>query len=251
MNPVMVPYRSARPLRGLTRTPVFAGLGSSSKKRNWNAFNAAYPGTQVNQQGNYVLPAKFGGVVINQGQLDDLSGTWYGATYHPDGDQAGWQKKFDAVLQSIGAYNAFYGVTKVAPPQIVAPTPVPLIPAPVPTPTPTAAPTPTPTPASTTLPATSSTPAITVNVPASVPPDQTSGLIQQLIAQGASAQQAFTAAMQSLAAQGVQPTPQVQQQVANDVAAAGSPQQASTLYLAAGAAALILFGILMSRRRKH
>jgi hypothetical protein len=71
---------------------------TSSKKRNWQAFDAAYPGTTVNDEGNYVLPD---GKVINQKQLDDLTGTWYGATYAPDGDQAGWQKKFQDVLASL------------------------------------------------------------------------------------------------------------------------------------------------------
>jgi hypothetical protein len=47
----------------------------------------------------------------------------------------------------------------------------------------------------------------------------------------------------------VQPTPQLQQAVANDVA--NTPQQASVMWLAGGAAALIVFGIVMSRRKNR
>lgn len=75
--------------------------GGKSHKRNWSAFNDAFPGTTVNQDGNYVLPDSFGGKVINQKQLDDLAGTWYGATYHPDGDQAGWEQKYNDIVTSI------------------------------------------------------------------------------------------------------------------------------------------------------
>lgn len=290
MNAVSVPYRSPRGLKGSTR---LAGLAGSSKKRNWDAFNSAYPGTTVNSQGNYVMPAKFGGVVINQGQLDDLSGSWYGATFHPDGDQAGWQKKFDDFLRSYGAYNAFYGVTTPTPVVTTSPTPTGATPNPANTAvsigttiqgyavnaaylplyrgtdnqlyfktsagnwalyigpvSATAGPTTTP-PVTTTLPAVGTSPPITVNVPANVPAADTSGLIQQLIAQGASQQQAFAAALQSLAAQGVQATPQVQQQVANDVANASQPQQASVLLLAGGVVLVIGLGIFMSRRKRR
>lgn len=88
------------------------GGGKKSNKRNWNAFNEAFPGTSVNDQGNYVLPEQFGGTVINQKQLDDLAGTWYGATYAPDGDQSGWQERYNGVLTDLFSqpmYNDFGG----------------------------------------------------------------------------------------------------------------------------------------------
>lgn len=249
MNAAVVPYRSARPMRGRARpTRTLSGLAGSPNKRNWSAFDSANPGTTVNASGNYVLPAKFANAVINQGQLDELAGTWYGATFHPDGDQEGWHQKFDAALKKIGAYNAYYNIVASPPPTGLIPPPVLTI-APTPSPSPTPAPSPSPT--ATTLPATGTTPAITVNVPATVPPDNTTALIQQLMAQGASQQQAFAQAMQSLAAQGIQPTPQVQQQVANDVANAANPQQASVMYLALGAVAIIGIGIFMSRGKKQ
>lgn len=261
----MVPYRTNRPLRGCKCQPKSAlqGLAGSSKKRNGDAFGAAYPGVNWVSDSQIILPAKFGGITVNRDGFDEIAGTWYGATYHPDGDQAGWQQKFDAALRKYGAYNAFYGistqpaivttppqvVTTVAPTPLPVPIPVPVITAPSPTPAPT--PTPTPTPAPTTLPATSTSPAITVNVPATVPATDTSALIQQLMAQGASQQQAFTAALQSLAAQGVQATPQVQQQVAADVSAASQPSQAGVYALAVGAVALILIGIVGSKRKRR
>lgn len=50
-----------------------------------------------------------------------------------------------------------------------------------------------------------------------VPVDQTAALIAQLQAQGATQQQAYNAAMQNLASQGIQSTPALQNQVAADV----------------------------------
>lgn len=259
MNAVSVPYRTNRPCAGrpLTRAQLGA-LAGSTKKRNGDAFGAAFPGVQWKSDSQIILPAKFGGITVNRDGFDELAGTWYGATYHPDGDQAGWQQKFDAALKKYGAFNAYYGVSVATPSSAITPSgPAPMAqPAPVPQVIPpvTVTPVPVPAPVSstpTTLPATPTSPAITVNVPASVAPDQTSALIQQLIAQGANSQQAFQAALQSLAAQGVQPTPQVQQQVASDVANAAQPQQAGVYWVAGGAVALILFGILMSRGKRR
>lgn len=79
---------------------VFGG-GGGSHQRNWNAFNAAFPGTSVDAQGNYTLPAQFGGATVNQSQLDNLAGTWYGATYAPDGNQQGWQQQFSSLANQI------------------------------------------------------------------------------------------------------------------------------------------------------
>jgi hypothetical protein len=309
MNAAIVPYRSRRPLTGCpcAAAPILglSGLGASSRKRNGDAFGAAFPGIQWKSDSHIILPAKFGGVTVNREGFDELAGTWYGATYHPDGDQAGWQQKFDEALKKYGAYNAYYG-TSAAPTSTPTPTPVaPINVAPRPTtpilvqPAPSILPSSPPgVPAGVVL---STNPAFkmangyevyygsdgkyyqsipggfrlytgklpgdatAVNPPAQVvplpavvnpqqPPPTTGGadtqaLIQQLIAQGASSQQAFAAAMQSLAAAGVQPTPQLQQAVANDVA--NTPQQASVMWLAGGAAALIVFGIVLSRRKNR
>lgn len=90
---------------------IFGG-GGKSKKRNWSAFNEAFPGTTVDKDGNYVLPQQFGGATVNQKQLDELAGTWYGATYAPDGDQSGWQDKYNNVLSGLLSqpmYNDFGG----------------------------------------------------------------------------------------------------------------------------------------------
>lgn len=289
MHAATVPYRSARPLNGCPRAAsTLSGFAGSSRKRNWNAFNSTFPGTVVNSAGNYVLPAKFGSVVVNQGQLDDLSGRWYGAVYHPDGDQEGWQKKFDEMLKQIGAFNSFYGVAAPTP----TPTPV-TTPAPTPTPsaaapsigsaiigyavnaeyaplyagsdnrlyfktgsgyavyvgpvsqTPRALDAPKPLPVPAPAPAPGQTPGFATP---SVAVDQTSALIAQLLAQGATRDQAFQAAMQSLAAQGVPPTPQLQQQVASDVTSQSTTF--SPWLLAGGAAVVLVIGIAMARRRK-
>lgn len=139
----------------------------------------------------------------------------------------------------------------IAPPPVMYVPPVPVVmiappipaPAPVPTPTPTPMPMPTPTPA----------PSVTMIAPASildsvplppvqsVPPDQTTALIAKMIADGASRDQAFNAAIASLAARRVPPTPQVQTMVARDITNASAPQMASTMWIVFAAAAL--FGV--------
>lgn len=85
------------------------------------------------------------------------------------------------------------------------PTPAPTPTTPVPAMTPTVTPLPAPT---SPAPSSTITPAVA---------DNTKAVIDALLAQGASQQQAFAAALQSLAAQGVQPTPQLQQAVADEV----------------------------------
>lgn len=78
-----------------------------------------------------------------------------------------------------------------------------------------------------TLPATPTSPAVTVTAPTTVAPDQTAALIKQLMDQGASQQQALAAAIANLQSQGVNTSaPAVQQQLASDVKAATEPAQA-------------------------
>jgi hypothetical protein len=109
-------------------------------------------------------------------------------------------------------------------------------------------------PASTT--ATAPVPTVTtqpVTTPTATTDPQTQALIQQLLAQGATQQQAFQAALSQLQAQGVQPTAQVQQAVASDVANA-TPQTASLLSGNTGAivigVVLLGLGVSMFKRSK-
>lgn len=92
---------SSNSVLGTVLDPASLFGGGKSHKRNWSAFNDAFPGTTVNDEGNYVLPDQFNNAVVTQKQLDDLAGTWYGATYHPDGDQSGWEQKYNDTLTSI------------------------------------------------------------------------------------------------------------------------------------------------------
>jgi len=103
---------SSNSVLGKVLDPASLFGGGKSKKRNWSAFNSAFPGTTVNSEGNYVLPEQFGGAVVNQKKLDELAGTWYGATFAPDGDQPGWQDKYNNILTDILSqpmYNDFGG----------------------------------------------------------------------------------------------------------------------------------------------
>lgn len=68
------------------------------EKRNMKAFVEAFPGIQTEGKNNYILPD---GKKIDKKQMERLAGAWYGATFHPDGDQQGWQKKFMAELSKL------------------------------------------------------------------------------------------------------------------------------------------------------
>lgn len=302
----LVPYRSRRALRGALPHPArtMGALAGSSKKRNGDAFQSAFPGVNWVNDSQIILPAKFGGITVNRDGFDELAGTWYGATYHPDGDQAGWQQKFDAALKKYGAFNAYYGMTNTTIPPTPSPTPVVLTNPIQPTPVPIvqasgalpssvslvtalgyapdgslvyrgsdgvqyirtangyfpytgaiSATNPQGSTTPVTLPATNTTPAITVNVPPTTSTDQTSALIQQLMQQGASQQQAFQAALQSLAASGVQVTPAVQQQVASDVNAASATgglfgMDTNTLFTLGATAVGVIVFILAQRKSR-
>jgi hypothetical protein len=52
-----------------------------------------------------VLP---GGKVISTEDFDRLSGTWFGANFAPDGNQADWQKQYEEAVNSIQASSSYY-----------------------------------------------------------------------------------------------------------------------------------------------
>jgi hypothetical protein len=70
------------------------------EKRNMKAFTSQYQLLE-GPNGEIALPD---GKIITKDQLQHLAGTWYGATYHPDGDQEGWQKKFQDAVSEIYGY---------------------------------------------------------------------------------------------------------------------------------------------------
>lgn len=134
-----------------------------------------------------------------------------------------------------------------APPAPVAPAaPVVKLPTPV-TPAPAApapsVPVPPPATPSVTVP-----PAPATNLTPQVA-DNTRALIDALLAQGQSSQSTFAAAMQSLAAAGVQPTPQIQQAVAEEV----KTQQSSPIpwpWILGGSGVAVVLAALALRRRR-
>lgn len=126
---------------------------------------------------------------------------------------------------------------------VAANTPPPAAAIPAPTPAPTPIPTPTPTPSVTPTPTPIQTPGVPLpSIPQIQPSLDVSALVQQLMAKGATDQQAYLAALQQLQSQGVAATPQVQQAVASQVSAAGTgaglPDWAKTAGIVAGVALL-------------
>lgn len=84
--------------------PASALLGSKhgDENRNLQAF-AAESGAMQLPDGRIALPD---GSIFDQSQLKDVAGTWYGAKHSPDGDQAGWQAKFDSLTAGLRGGNA-------------------------------------------------------------------------------------------------------------------------------------------------
>lgn len=95
--------------------PIHGLFGSKhgDEKRNLNAFLSQ---NQIYDLGNGML-ALADGTQFPSSKLQELAGTWYGATYHPDGDQSGWQQKYDNVLGGIKAMpqNASIGQAAAQP----------------------------------------------------------------------------------------------------------------------------------------
>lgn len=155
----------------------------------------------------------------------------------------------DALIAQVNPSAPLYYAQATETVATPSPTPVPQ-PAPSPSPSPIS---PTPITPITQLPSpTPGQPPINITLPpapTSATDPNMAAYLKALQDQGASQQQAFQAAMQALANAGQAVTPQVQQAVADTVQATAPPQQASTLYLALGAAAIIGFGILMGRRK--
>lgn len=91
--------------------------------------------------------------------------------------------------------------------------------------------------------------------PQPIPPataDNTRALIDALLAQGSSTQQAFQAALQSLSSQGVQPTPQIQQAVAEEVKTQAAEKAGFSWPIVAGVGVgvTLLAFVALSRRRR-
>jgi hypothetical protein len=92
------------------------GNKHGDEKRNLNAF---LKDNQIYDLGNGTL-AFADGRTFNQGQLKDIAGAYYGATYAPDGNQADWQQRYSTLiggLQQAPGSNASTGQTSDGVPQ--------------------------------------------------------------------------------------------------------------------------------------
>jgi hypothetical protein len=72
------------------------GNKHGDEKRNLKAFTEE---NDIYDIGNGML-ALADGTTFRRSQLQDVAGAWYGATYHPDGDQEGWQQRYNALITS-------------------------------------------------------------------------------------------------------------------------------------------------------
>jgi hypothetical protein len=80
------------------------GIGGKThgdEKRNLNAFLNE---NQVYDLGDGKLALE-DGTVFSQEDLQSLAGSWYGAKYAPDGNQAGWQRTYEDTLSGLVAKN--------------------------------------------------------------------------------------------------------------------------------------------------
>lgn len=75
------------------------GSKHGDEKRNLTAFLQQ---NEVYDLGNGIL-ALADGTQFSKDQLQQLAGSWYGATFAPDGDQGGWQQRYDQMLAGIRA----------------------------------------------------------------------------------------------------------------------------------------------------
>lgn len=74
---------------------AFGGNKHGDEKRNLSAFTSQ---NQIYDLGNGMLSLA-DGTQFPKDQLQQVAGAWYGANYHPDGDQAGWQQKYGALIK--------------------------------------------------------------------------------------------------------------------------------------------------------
>lgn len=95
-----------------------AFLGDSSKARNLDAYKQATGATQVTLPmgkfgANYmVVPNTDGSYqLVSNKDFNDLAGSWYGATYAPDGNQGDWQQKYDQFRGGVQAPKLMDGYT--------------------------------------------------------------------------------------------------------------------------------------------
>jgi hypothetical protein len=88
---------------GKVLDPLGFGLGKlfgskkGDEKRNLKAFQEHF---KLYDLGDGMLALE-DGTIFPQSKLEELAGTWYGAKFAPDGDQEGWQQKYDDVLGRI------------------------------------------------------------------------------------------------------------------------------------------------------
>lgn len=95
-----------------------AFLSDSSKDRNVAAYKQATGATTVNlplgrtgKSYNVVSDGKGGYQLVSAQDFNDLAGSWYGATFAPDGNPAEWQQKYQSTLQNLKQADLPQGYT--------------------------------------------------------------------------------------------------------------------------------------------
>jgi hypothetical protein len=85
--------------------------GHGDERRNQGTWMAAFPDTQIwrlSPRMGATVTVLPGGKVISTEDFDRLSGTWFGANFAPDGNQADWQKQYEEAVNSIQASSSYY-----------------------------------------------------------------------------------------------------------------------------------------------
>jgi hypothetical protein len=83
------------------------GNKHGDEKRNLKAFTEQ---NEIYDLGNGMLGLA-DGTTFRKDQLQDVAGAWYGATYAPDGDQAGWQQRYGGLITKPAAPAQQTGAT--------------------------------------------------------------------------------------------------------------------------------------------
>jgi hypothetical protein len=80
-----------------------AFTANGSKDRNVAAYSQATGAKSVTLPMGHMGVSYWnvGGKLVDTKTFNDLAGSWYGATFAPDGNQSDWEQKYQTALQNV------------------------------------------------------------------------------------------------------------------------------------------------------